>query len=83
MKNIFKEVDDDTEKFLVMDSLSNLIIYNDAEIVTEFFYHIVNRTRAKDIHTISLAIEEEGLEKHLNRLIYLNDKILKVRDSFI
>ncbi len=81
--NIFKEVDEDTEKFLVIDSLSNLIIYNDAEIVTEFFYHIVNRTRAKDIHTISLAIEEEGLEKHLNRLIYLNDKILKVRDSFI
>jgi len=81
--NIFKEVDDNTNKYLILDSLSNLIIYNDPEIVTEFFYHIVNRTRAKDIHTISLAIEEEGLEKHLNRLIYLNDKILKVRDSFI
>ena len=81
--NIFKEVDDKTEKYLVIDSLSNLIIYNDPDIVTEFFYHIINRTRAKDIHTISLAIEEEGLEQHLNRLIYLNDKILKVRDSFI
>jgi len=81
--NVFKEVDEDTKKYLVLDSLSNLIIYNDADIVTEFFYHIVNRTRAKGIHTISLAIEEEGLEKQLNRLIYLNDKILKVRDSFI
>jgi len=81
--NIYKEVDESTNKFLVLDSLSNLIIYNDPDIVTEFFYHIVNRTRARDIHTISLAIEEEGLEKHLNRLIYLNDKILKVRDSFI
>lgn len=81
--NMFKEVGDSTDKYLVLDSLSNLIIYNDADIVTEFFYHVVNRTRAKDIHTISLAIEEEGLEKHLNRLIYLNDKILKVRDSFI
>lgn len=81
--NIFKEVDEDTKKFLVIDSLSNLIIYNDPDIVTEFFYHIVNRTRARDINTISLAIEEEGMEKHLNRLIYLNDKILKVRDSFI
>ena len=83
MMNMFKEVDEPTNKYLVIDSLSNLIIYNDADIVTEFFYHIVNRTRARDIHTISLAIEEEGLEKHLNRLIYLNDKILKVRDSFI
>jgi hypothetical protein len=81
--NVFKEVDEDTKKYLILDSLSNLIIYNDADIVTEFFYHIVNRTRAKGIHTISLAIEEEGLEKQLNRLIYLNDKILKVRDSFI
>ena len=81
--NTFKEVDDNTKKFLVIDSLSNLIIYNDPDIVTEFFYHIVNRTRAKNIHIISLAIEEEELEKYLKRLIYLNDKILKVRDSFI
>jgi len=81
--NTFKEVDENTKKYLVIDSLSNLIIYNDPDIVTEFFYHIVNRTRARNIHIISLAIEEEGLEKSLNRLIYLNDKILKVRDSFI
>ena len=81
--NIFKEVDENTKKYLVIDSLSNLIIYNDPDIVTEFFYHIINRTRARDIHTISLAIEEEGLESYINRLVYLNDKILKVRDSFI
>jgi len=81
--NIFKEVGDERKKYLVIDSLSNLIIYNDPDIVTEFFYHITNRTRARNIHTISLAIEEEGMDKYLNRLIYLNDKILKVRDSFI
>jgi hypothetical protein len=81
--NIFKEVDDNIKKYLVIDSLSNLIIYNDPEIVTEFFYHIINRTRARDIHTVSLAIEEEGMDQQLNRLVYLNDKILKVRDSFI
>jgi hypothetical protein len=81
--NIFKDLDESTKKYLVIDSLTNLIIYNDAEIVTEFFYYIINRTQAKDIHTISLAIEEEGINQYLNRLIYLNDKILKVRDSFI
>lgn len=81
--NIFKKVDEKTEKYLILDSLTNLIIYNDPEIVTEFFYHIINRTRARNIYTISLAIEEEGLDRYLNRLIYLNDKILKVRDSFI
>lgn len=82
--NIFKEVDENTKKYLIIDSLSTLIIYNDPEIVTEFFYHLANKTRAKNIHTISLAIEEEGeVDKYLNKLIYLNDKILKVRDSFI
>jgi len=81
--NIFKEVSPETKKYLVIDSISNLIVYNDPEIVREFFYHIINRTRARDIHTISLAVEEEGLEGQINRLMYLNDKILKVRDSFI
>lgn len=83
--NIFKEVvDEDTKKYLIIDSLSTLIIYNDPEIVTEFFYHLANKTRTRNIHIISLAIEEEGeIDKYLNKLIYLNDKILKVRDSFI
>ncbi len=80
--NIFKEVDENTNKYLILDSLSTLVIYNDPEIVTEFFYQMANRTRVRNIHTISLAIEEEGIES-LNKLIYLNDKILKVRDSFI
>lgn len=80
--NIFKKVDEDTNKYLIFDSLSNLIIYNDPEIVTEFFYHMINKTRVRNIHTVTLAIEEE-VDKYLNRLIYLNDKILKVRDSFI
>jgi len=80
--NIFKKVDEDTNKYLIIDSLSNLIIYNDPEIVTEFFYHMINKTRVRNIHTVTLAIEEE-VDKYLNKLIYLNDKILKVRDSFI
>ena len=81
--NIFKEVDENTGKYLVIDSLTNLIIYNDPEIITEFFYQLINRARARDIHIISLAIEDEGVDSYLNKLVYLNDKILKVRDSFI
>jgi hypothetical protein len=81
--NIFKEVDEDVTKYLLLDSLSTLIIYNDPELVTEFFYHLANKCRARNIHTISLAIEEEEVDRYINKLIYLNDKILKVRDSFI
>ena len=81
--NIFKKVGDNTKKYLIIDSLSTLSVYNDADLVTEFFYHLANRTRAENIHTISLAVEEEELDKYLTKLIYLNDKVLKVRDSFI
>ena len=81
--NVFKEVDEKVHKYLIIDSLSNLMIYNDPELVTEFFYHMINKTRAKDIHMISLALEEDGMEKHINKLVYLNDKLLKVKDSFI
>ena len=44
---------------------------------------MINKTRARDIHMISLALEEDGMEKHINKLVYLNDKLLKVKDSFI
>jgi len=81
--NIFKKVDENTKKYLIIDSLSTLGVYNDPGLVTEFFYHLANKTRAEGIHTVSLAIEEEELDKYLNKLIYLNDKVLKVRDSFI
>ena len=81
--NVFRDVKEDVNKYLVLDSLTNLIIYNDCDIVTEFFYHLINRTRANDVHMISLAIDEGDLNKRINRLIYLNDKILKVKESFI
>ena len=64
--NIFKEVDENVNKYLLLDSLSTLIIYNDPEIVTEFFYHLANKSRAKNIHTISLAIEEEEVDRYLS-----------------
>jgi len=81
--NTYKEVDENVNKYLIIDSLSTLIIYNDLDIVTEFFYQLANKTRARNIHVMSLVIEEEDANKYLNKLIYLNDKILKVRDSFI
>ncbi len=81
--NIFERIPQDTGKYLILDSLSALMIYNDSSLVTEFFYQLLNRARCEDIHTISLVVEEGEEDKSINRLIYLNDKILKVRDTFI
>lgn len=81
--NIFKDVGDQLQKTLVIDSLTSLLIYNDDALVTEFFTHLINRTRLKDIHTFSLAIEEE-MDDYINKILYLrSNKIIKLRESFI
>ncbi len=79
----FRGLDVSVEKYLVIDSLSSLLIYNDVQLVTEFFTHLTNRTRLADVHTVSLVVEEESNE-NVNKIIYLrSDKIIKVRESFI
>lgn len=81
--NLFKEADERSEKFLIIDSLSTLMVYNDPDIVTKFFYYLVNITRSRSIHSAYLVIEEEEVDKQIKKLINLTDKIEKIVDSFI
>lgn len=81
--NIFRDLEGDVQKYLVIDSLSSLLLYNDVSLVAEFFTHLTSRTKLEDIHSISLSIEEE-MEDNVNKILYLrSDKIIKVRESFI
>ena len=80
INNTFKNQKYETEKYIIIDSLSALMIYNDPEIIREFISHIMNRSRAENIHVVSILVEEE---MDSNRLIQLNDKIIVLRDSFI
>jgi len=78
--NNFKSQKSDNDKYIVIDSLSALMIYNDPEIIREFISLVMNRCRAENIHVVSILVEEE---MDSNRLIQLNDKIIVLRDSFI
>ena len=78
--NNFRGVDDGVEKYVVVDSLSALMIYNDPEIIGEFVSLLMSRTRSKNIHVATILVEEEV---DSNRLIQMNDKIVVLRDSFI
>jgi len=78
--NIFKGIEYDVEKYLIIDSLSSLIVYNDTEIVREFVSVLLNKARSMNIHIISILIEEE-VDAH--KLLQMNDKIVVLRDSFI
>ncbi|UCF12984.1 MAG: hypothetical protein JSW06_01680 [Thermoplasmatales archaeon] len=78
--NIFKGIEHDVEKYVVIDSLSSLVIYNDSEIVREFISLLMNKARSENIHIVSIVIEEE-VDAH--KLLQMNDKIVVLRDSFI
>jgi len=78
--NSFQGVKDEVEKYIVIDSLSALMIYNDPDIIREFVSLLMNRTRSQNIHVVSILIEEEV---NSNKLMQMNDKIVVLRDSFI
>jgi hypothetical protein len=78
--NNFKGIKHEVDRYVVIDSLSALIIYNDPEIIREFIALLMNRSRSENIHVISILVEEE---MDSNKLIQLNDKIIVLRDSFI
>ena len=76
----FEGTSKEVDKYVIIDSVSALMIHNDFEIVRKFISLLMNRTRAENIHIVSVLIEEEV---DSNRLIQLNDKIVVLRDSFI
>ncbi len=78
--NIFKGKEHEIEKYVVIDSLSSLVIYNDPEIIREFISLLMNKARSENIHIVSIVIEEEV---DTNRLLQMNDKIVVLRESFI
>jgi hypothetical protein len=78
--NNFKGMKRDLDKYIVIDSLSALMIYNESEIIREFVSLLMNKSRAENIHVVSILVEEE-MDSH--KLIQLNDKIIVLRDSFI
>ena len=70
--NNFRGVDDEVEKYVVVDSLSALMVYNDSEVIREFASLLTSRARSKNIHIVTILVEEEV---DSNSLIQMNDKM--------
>jgi archaellum biogenesis ATPase FlaH len=79
----FRNTPENRGKYLIIDSLSSLLIYNEGQMVTEFLTHLTNRARLSDIHCVYLMIEEET-DETINKMIYLrSDKIIRLKESFL
>ena len=68
---------------MVIDSLSSLSLYNDELLVTEFLSHLINSLQPLNTHSISMCIEEEMNDMMMKMMYLKNEKILKIKESFI
>lgn len=65
------------DKFLFLDSLSTLLIYNNPETVTKFSHFLASKIRLGDLKGIFLSMEIEADERLIATLSQFVDKTIK------
>lgn len=77
---IFDETPSGYNKFVVIDSLTNLTVYNNPDIVVEFFYQLINKTASIHANVVSLLVEEECSSRFAEQILHLHDEMIKIQD---
>ncbi len=67
-----------SNKFLFLDSVSTLLIYNDLKVVAQFIHYLATKLRKFGVIGILMTVEKEIEERFLNFLIQISDKIIEV-----
>jgi len=65
------------KKFIFLDSLSTLLIYNSEKVVKEFTHYIINRMRLESISGIILTIEKKEADDLVKTLAPMCDAEIK------
>jgi len=68
--------DIDGEKFLIIDAISTLLIYNNENMVAEFVQKITELGSKNDVRTIAFSPETKG-EELLNKIFNFFDEVKK------
>jgi len=66
------------EKFLILDSISTLLIYNDFETVAKFVHFIVSRLRVFGLVGLIISVEKILDEKMINILMEICDEVIEI-----
>jgi len=64
------------KKVLLLDSLSVLLIYNDANTIAKFSNFILNKMRSIDVDTVILALESDEGKDVLKQVESYADKVI-------
>jgi len=70
------------KKFLILDSLSSLMIYNSEKTVKEFGHFLINKVRLADHKGILMSIERKGTEGLVHDLIPMCDAAIRWTDEY-
>jgi hypothetical protein len=65
-------------RFIFFDSLSTLLLYNQAGTVTKFAHFLLGKMKTDCVETIVISLEKEMDEKMINQLSVFVDKVIKV-----
>ncbi|MEM4327299.1 MAG: hypothetical protein QXZ13_04000 [Candidatus Diapherotrites archaeon] len=63
------------EKILLLDSLSTLLLYNDADVIGKFSHFFINKLHLSGISTIILALESDIDKDIIRRLESMSDEV--------
>jgi hypothetical protein len=65
-------------KFLILDSISTLLIYNEFETVAKFVHFIVSRLRVFGLVGLIISVEKLLDEKMINILMEICDEVVEI-----
>lgn len=66
------------DKVLLLDSLSTLLIYNDAEVIGKFSHFFINKLHLSGISTIILALESDLNKDLIMKIESMSDEVNRV-----
>lgn len=69
----------ESERVLVLDTISTLMLYNEAGTVTRFVHSLTGKMRQWGVKSIILTLEEETDKKVLSQLSQFVDKVIEVK----
>jgi KaiC/GvpD/RAD55 family RecA-like ATPase len=67
-----------SRKFMFLDSLSTLLVYNQAGTVTKFAHFLSNKMKTEGVETIIMVLEKEMDEMMSSQIQMFADKVIKV-----
>ena len=65
------------EKLLFVDSLSTLLMYNEAKVVGKFSNFIINKMRAEDVNTSIFALESDADKDTIKTIETFVDQVIQ------